>query len=766
MRIPNVLLVDFFWPNRLAKWRIVNVESFSDHLKADILVINSDVFFELPNTDEDFKTEIFKNRDEYDILIFDHRFNWMNKYNTRIDGTDWNVIGNHLGFYLFRHKSKPLLSDPKSNEFILQYDVYYHIFLCIFTHFWSRVNQFPSQYNAKYAQRHWIHLYPGGGVTNPSFIKQLPPLINIITTQNYISNMCQLQYTINHLKLGFAPVMLESEENDQLLSLSKTYQKNGQLRLCFTTLGNLYFKGYTIFKNLAHLASQKFGKEKFRFIAVGNIKESDDIIERKGILSQPDLHKFYYEDVDIYINGDNGVEYNGWPLGTEALLAGCLLITTDIHQENCHYFNFTPDEMLIITPTNCELIILDFLEDILTNKRNIKQMVLSAEQKFRQLGSFTKTMLPIINSIKNVNNVEPVIEENLEWMHGKIAIFSEDIKQYLNNYKNIEIWMPDGDINLFLSCAYSIAMARDMFTCTGCIISKNQQLAIFQAILMFIEPNGYIILEGDGTEICQKIDQNSYICNFEIVKLNSSIRLKKLCPSSINFGIVMATYKRNDGSTPSKISESLASINKQTYKNYKVFLIGDKYTDNIEFESFKQYLPPEKLEVENLPIAWERDNCKIRANLWTVGGAHAMNQGLRKIRHQNIRYYCHLDDDDYWHPNHLYNIACVYEKFKVDFVTTLGILGDHILPHYNGFHINNYIPRGGTCFHSSQSWNIDTIPFEYTTVSDFSQEQQMPPADSQMLSQIGESVRKNLIKSFVIQFISCFRKTEGDNRIV
>ena len=51
-------------------------------------------------------------------------------------------------------------------------------------------------------------------------------------------------------------------------------------------------------------------------------------------------------------------------------------------------------------------------------------------------------------------------------------------------------------------------------------------------------------------------------------------------------GIVISTYQRPDGRTPELLSRCLNSVKDQKYQNYKVFLIGDKYEDNDEFNTF------------------------------------------------------------------------------------------------------------------------------------------------------------------------------------
>ena len=47
----------------------------------------------------------------------------------------------------------------------------------------------------------------------------------------------------------------------------------------------------------------------------------------------------------------------------------------------------------------------------------------------------------------------------------------------------------------------------------------------------------------------------------------------------MKLAIRILTYQRKDGKTPFFLRRALESIKNQTYKDYKIFLIGDKYDD-------------------------------------------------------------------------------------------------------------------------------------------------------------------------------------------
>ena len=52
----------------------------------------------------------------------------------------------------------------------------------------------------------------------------------------------------------------------------------------------------------------------------------------------------------------------------------------------------------------------------------------------------------------------------------------------------------------------------------------------------------------------------------------------------MKLGIVITTYQKPDGSTPSLLTKALDSIKKQTHRDYLVVVVGDRYDDASEYE--------------------------------------------------------------------------------------------------------------------------------------------------------------------------------------
>jgi glycosyltransferase involved in cell wall biosynthesis len=135
----------------------------------------------------------------------------------------------------------------------------------------------------------------------------------------------------------------------------------------------------------------------------------------------------------------------------------------------------------------------------------------------------------------------------------------------------------------------------------------------------------------------------------------------------MTLGVTISTYQRSDGQTPHLLLRAIQSIVNQSYQNFKIFIIGDKYEDNTEFEAIiNSFIEiADKIVYENLHFAHERDKYLGINNtaLWNCGGANALNHANNLAKVHGITKVCHLDHDDIWLPNHLELIAkAILEK--------------------------------------------------------------------------------------------------------
>jgi glycosyltransferase involved in cell wall biosynthesis len=70
----------------------------------------------------------------------------------------------------------------------------------------------------------------------------------------------------------------------------------------------------------------------------------------------------------------------------------------------------------------------------------------------------------------------------------------------------------------------------------------------------------------------------------------------------MKLSIVIATYQRKDGSTPRLLTRALDSIFSQTYQNFKIYLIGDRYENNDEFNKNKHTIFDNAINIDLINI--------------------------------------------------------------------------------------------------------------------------------------------------------------------
>lgn len=131
----------------------------------------------------------------------------------------------------------------------------------------------------------------------------------------------------------------------------------------------------------------------------------------------------------------------------------------------------------------------------------------------------------------------------------------------------------------------------------------------------------------------------------------------------------MICYKRKNGLSKQHLERSLTSIKNQTNQNFKLFLIGDNYEDEEEFYSFKNYLPEEQFTIINLKEAYERSRWS-GYELWCTAPVKATNYGIELALGEGFSYICHIDDDDYYLPNHIETIHQAIKDTGKNFIHT------------------------------------------------------------------------------------------------
>jgi acetyltransferase-like isoleucine patch superfamily enzyme len=235
----------------------------------------------------------------------------------------------------------------------------------------------------------------------------------------------------------------------------------------------------------------------------------------------------------------------------------------------------------------------------------------------------------------------------------------------------------------------------------------------------------------------------------------------------MKLGIVIATYQRLDGSTPSLLKRAIDSIKSQTHQDYTLIVIGDKYEDNNEFESICNDKDlKDKVIYKNLPYAKEREKYPIGSQeLWSAGGVNARNYGIDLGLELGLSYICHLDHDDYWHPQHLEIINFTIEETKdASFINTCSTYFDSYLPAIEL--TNEVMPsqlKPGNFIHSSVCINHKKISLKYRDV--FEETGKEYAADADLWIQIGEYVAKNNLKTYQISSLTCFHPSERTDKV-
>lgn len=231
----------------------------------------------------------------------------------------------------------------------------------------------------------------------------------------------------------------------------------------------------------------------------------------------------------------------------------------------------------------------------------------------------------------------------------------------------------------------------------------------------------------------------------------------------MKLGIVIATYQRKDGSTPKYLTRALDSVFNQTYQDFKIFLIGDKYEDEDEIKNLIEKYPKNKLYFENLPFAKERDKYSGET-LWHSGGVHAINHAINTAISENFEYLCHLDHDDFWFENHLELLNKCIKETNSDWICTKSSYKvDLILPDIKDkSEYVNFLPQKFKVIHSSTCVNFKKIPLRYKNL--YEERNELLSSDADLWERCREVIENNNLKSTLVNVLTCRHDEEGYER--
>jgi glycosyltransferase involved in cell wall biosynthesis len=243
----------------------------------------------------------------------------------------------------------------------------------------------------------------------------------------------------------------------------------------------------------------------------------------------------------------------------------------------------------------------------------------------------------------------------------------------------------------------------------------------------------------------------------------------KLYNMDIKFVIIMSTFNRKNGKTPEYLTRSLDCILLQSYTNWDLIIVGDKYEPENELidiiNNYKTRINKNNIiYINNQNV--ERDVITHKPDLWCCAGANSMNIGLKYARENDYKYYCHLDDDDYWSSNHLQSLHFVYNKYpNCIFANTQSTHIGSILPNIStDIYENNVLPTPCGMIHSSFSFRIDIILNDYLSIfgNNFIHGY---PADAAMLQTIKDFIlQNNMYCSVYNPVLTCYHDIEGESQ--
>lgn len=247
---------------------------------------------------------------------------------------------------------------------------------------------------------------------------------------------------------------------------------------------------------------------------------------------------------------------------------------------------------------------------------------------------------------------------------------------------------------------------------------------------------------------------------------------KEVTNTEPHFFIIICTYYRQNGQTYNYLNRSINSVLKQQYKSWSLLIIGDNYEKPEEIiniiENKKKYTKNKIVFFNNIIV--ERDNIhpKIdKKRLWHCAGVSSVNMGLNFARANKFKYHAHLDDDDYWTPNHLKLVSNI---FTLDnnciFVNTKSTHPFYnIIPDikssdlYVKWSNMDYTAINNKISHSSISFRCDILVDNYKT---HLRKGIKKPSDFLMLSYIFDFLKKNQqYTGWCVNKLTCRHDEEG-----
>lgn len=341
----RVLLTDILFPNAFAKWRLVEIQSFINTYDTDIMVIHrtndfAGIHFTLDYEKLDKSLGLSEN---YDILIFNPMYNELNNYNPPdFDGSSFNTddpVTRPCDYLFQKRQYRDVFFYSGDGVNLDMYAKIYHIFLMNYRYFQSLFPHFPPD-------RQFIHLYPGGCFSCADDILSIHPETRVICTQHFITSMFADRFPEKPLSMILNAYGATYFCKGEAITHRKNYKsKEDPLCVCFTSMGVGKEKGADDYLQIVDQYTTLYGETVY-FISIGTCPPHPHVTHYNA-MTQHDLSLFYQTHVDVILNLETGFGFHGFPLGVEAAVEGCLLLTTDVRDSN-QGNGFNLDSFLIL----------------------------------------------------------------------------------------------------------------------------------------------------------------------------------------------------------------------------------------------------------------------------------------------------------------------------------------------------------------------------------------------------------------------------------
>lgn len=236
--------------------------------------------------------------------------------------------------------------------------------------------------------------------------------------------------------------------------------------------------------------------------------------------------------------------------------------------------------------------------------------------------------------------------------------------------------------------------------------------------------------------------------------------------NNINFGIIIPTYYRQDGKSKNYLIRALSSVFNQSYQNFKIYLIGDRYEKEEEIYEILELYDKSKIYFENLPIAEERDNYSNKMAIWSYGGVNASNYGIDLSLKDNNYYICTLDHDDFWEGNHLELLNKYMIQTGSDWACTKSNYLNIVFPNINSnLNYIQFLPKARSLIRSSACMNFKAIPLKYKDLFKENGTTSLP-SDADLWERCAMHIKSNGLKSILINSTTCNHLEEGYERSI